>query len=147
MVQRRFLSLAQQPRMYCMQGIPYWLCHSNVKGETKHAGVVEATDEEKRYTARNVEIFRCNNCGRHDRFPRYNDPIKLLSTRRGRCGEFANVFTLTSLSNKLVFCSASPVHRRTDSMGMEFRGSCMGRVFLDCSKSMDTFRSLRKRIR
>src|SRR5208282_4495179 len=58
----------------------------NVKGETKHAGVVQATEEEKRYTARNVELFRCTKCGFPERFPRYNDPIKLLATRRGRCG-------------------------------------------------------------
>ena len=65
--------------------------YTDLKGETKIIGMSPATEEEKRYTARDVELWRCTKCERHERFPRYNDPIKLLSTRRGRCGEFANV--------------------------------------------------------
>ncbi|XP_058072309.1 peptide-N(4)-(N-acetyl-beta-glucosaminyl)asparagine amidase isoform X2 [Magnolia sinica] len=41
-----------------------------------------------------VELYRCNSCSIITRFPRFNDPFKLLETRRGRCGEWANCFTL-----------------------------------------------------
>jgi len=41
-----------------------------------------------------VEIYKCSDtsCHMETRFPRYNLPSKLLDTRRGRCGEFANAF-------------------------------------------------------
>ncbi|XP_019539204.3 peptide-N(4)-(N-acetyl-beta-glucosaminyl)asparagine amidase [Aedes albopictus] len=38
-----------------------------------------------------VEVYRC--CGETRRFYRYNDVEKLLHTRCGRCGEWANCFT------------------------------------------------------
>ncbi|CAI5987193.1 unnamed protein product [Closterium sp. NIES-65] len=41
-----------------------------------------------------VELHRCKQCGTVARFVRYNDPAKLLDTREGRCGEWANAFTL-----------------------------------------------------
>ncbi|KAG1674789.1 Peptide-N(4)-(N-acetyl-beta-glucosaminyl)asparagine amidase [Nymphon striatum] len=41
-----------------------------------------------------VEIYRCTKCPAITRFPRYNHPEKLLETRTGRCGEYANCFTL-----------------------------------------------------
>ncbi|CAO3688411.1 unnamed protein product [Umbelopsis vinacea] len=41
-----------------------------------------------------VELYKCQQCNRSTHFPRYNNPAKLLHTRRGRCGEWANCFTL-----------------------------------------------------
>ncbi|CAH1164743.1 unnamed protein product [Phaedon cochleariae] len=45
------------------------------------------------YTDR-VELHRCKTCSKLTPFPRYNDLNILLETRRGRCGEWANTFTL-----------------------------------------------------
>lgn len=41
-----------------------------------------------------MELYQCNFCQNKTRFVRYNDPEKLLQTRVGRCGEWANCFTL-----------------------------------------------------
>ena len=48
--------------------------------------------------ARAVDIFRCPVCEAVTRFPRYDSPTRLLETRKGRCMEFANVFTGMLLS-------------------------------------------------
>ncbi|XP_060536330.1 peptide-N(4)-(N-acetyl-beta-glucosaminyl)asparagine amidase [Cylas formicarius] len=45
------------------------------------------------YTNR-VELHRCQSCHTFTPFPRYTDMNILLETRRGRCGEWANTFTL-----------------------------------------------------
>ncbi|KAI9267902.1 hypothetical protein BDA99DRAFT_504305 [Phascolomyces articulosus] len=62
--------------------------------ETESRGNVKPSEEDKQYGARIVEIYQCTVCSKCTRFPRYNDPGKLLETRRGRCGEWANCFTL-----------------------------------------------------
>eukprot|EP01105_Mastigella_eilhardi_P019102 TRINITY_DN4478_c0_g1_i1.p1 TRINITY_DN4478_c0_g1~~TRINITY_DN4478_c0_g1_i1.p1 ORF type:complete len:665 (-),score=98.05 TRINITY_DN4478_c0_g1_i1:388-2091(-) len=62
--------------------------------ECKGAGVSAPTAQECPHTTRNVELYRCTSCGAVIRFPRYNDPGKLLETRQGRCGEWANCFCL-----------------------------------------------------
>ena len=64
-----------------------------------------------------VEIYYCDNCMINCRFPRYNDPRKLLQTRRGRCGEWANCFVY------ILRCLDIPVrlvHCTTDHVWAEF---------------------------
>lgn len=50
------------------------------------------TQEENTGGASRVEVYNCTLCNTETTFPRYNSPRKLFQTRRGRCGEFANLF-------------------------------------------------------
>lgn len=52
------------------------------------------TPEEISDGANRVEIYNCTDCNKEVRFPRYNNPAKLLETKSGRCGEWANCFAL-----------------------------------------------------
>ncbi|XP_052796357.1 peptide-N(4)-(N-acetyl-beta-glucosaminyl)asparagine amidase-like [Mya arenaria] len=63
-------------------------------GKTSFQSGGQPTAEELRYEGNRVEVYRCNVCGELTRFVRYNNPGKLLETREGRCGEWANCFTL-----------------------------------------------------
>jgi peptide-N4-(N-acetyl-beta-glucosaminyl)asparagine amidase len=65
---------------------------SSCGGTTLFVGhnFISATEGE----ADRVEVYSCDICHVKTLFPRYNDPEKLLETRRGRCGEWANCFTL-----------------------------------------------------
>ncbi|CAH2044606.1 unnamed protein product [Thlaspi arvense] len=57
-------------------------------------GMGNPLTSELAYGANRVELYRCTSCPTITRFPRYNDPLKLVETKRGRCGEWANCFTL-----------------------------------------------------
>lgn len=67
---------------------------SRCGGPTTVTGTVEPTAEDRVGLASRVELHGCAKCQTAERFPRYNLPEKLLETRRGRCGEWANCFTL-----------------------------------------------------
>jgi Transglutaminase-like superfamily/Amino-terminal Zinc-binding domain of ubiquitin ligase E3A len=78
---QRFFSWVNQP--------PCDTC----KKATKAVGGAAPIAEEKRYLASTVEVYQCAD-GHITRFPRYNHAGKLLETKRGRCGEWANCATL-----------------------------------------------------
>ncbi|XP_060990837.1 peptide-N(4)-(N-acetyl-beta-glucosaminyl)asparagine amidase isoform X2 [Dama dama] len=68
---------------------------SKCGGQTKSRGEsLLPSDDELKWGASRVEDHYCDACQLSNRFPRYNNPEKLLETRSGRCGEWANCFTL-----------------------------------------------------
>ena len=68
---------------------------STCNGDTENKGMLVPTIEEQADGAGRVEGYVCKSCGAETRFPRYHSkPAKLLETRRGRCGEWANCFVL-----------------------------------------------------
>ncbi|XP_051144424.1 peptide-N(4)-(N-acetyl-beta-glucosaminyl)asparagine amidase [Andrographis paniculata] len=62
--------------------------------DTSMQGMGVPNSSESLYGASRIELFGCKSCSNVTRFPRYTDPLKLLETRKGRCGEWANCFTL-----------------------------------------------------
>jgi len=70
------------------------LCPS-CSSPTQSSGMCSPTMQEQQDGAGKVEGYKCVQCGLEVRFPRYHSkPEKLLETRRGRCGEWANCFVL-----------------------------------------------------
>jgi len=105
-------------------------------GNTRHVGAARPTAEEAMWKAGIVELHQCVSCKEITRFARYNDPVKLLDTRMGRCGEFANAFTLICRSLKI---PARHVRDWTDHVWTEVYSRRLGRwVHVDpCERAFD----------
>ncbi|XP_072139264.1 peptide-N(4)-(N-acetyl-beta-glucosaminyl)asparagine amidase [Mobula birostris] len=80
---------------------------------TESSGSLPPSSEDQRWGAGRVENHLCRKCHTSNRFPRYNHPEKLLETRRGRCGEWANCFTLCcralGFEARFVWCTTDHV--------------------------------------
>ncbi|RLN94169.1 hypothetical protein BBJ28_00009678 [Nothophytophthora sp. Chile5] len=81
---REFFTWMNQPRCSA--------CNNEKTRSVRTEG--PSTAEEIAGQAGRVEVYQCPVCNAFTRFPRYNNPAKLLDTRTGRCGEWANCFTL-----------------------------------------------------
>lgn len=105
--------------------------------DTKSVGGDKPTRVEQHHGAGSVEVYQCTVCGGMTRFPRYNDPSKLLETRSGRCGEWANCFTLVC---RALGYEARHVHDWTDHVWTEVYSDSLKRwVHVDsCEAAVDT---------
>ncbi len=106
-------------------------------GKTACVGRSGPTAEERAGLAGTVEVYKCNVCGSHTRFPRYNHPRKLLETRQGRCGEWANCFTLCC---RAVGLEARQAHDWTDHVWTEVYSEHLKRWvhFDSCENAYDS---------
>lgn len=112
-------------------------CPGGSGARGRFCGVGAPTADDLRHGGHRVELHACTGCGHLSRFVRYNDAVKLLSTREGRCGEWANAFTLCC---RAVGFEARKVEDWSDHVWTECYLEGQGRwVHLDpCEASYDT---------
>mmetsp|Transcript_35376 Transcript_35376/g.57241 ORF Transcript_35376/g.57241 Transcript_35376/m.57241 type:complete len:500 (+) Transcript_35376:83-1582(+) len=107
------------------------------QGPTERRGASAATPQERRGLASHAEIFYCTVCQISTRFPRFNHAGAILESKRGRCGEWAQAFTL--------FCRAMGYDARyvldwTDHVWTEIYSEHLGR-YVHCDPCEDSWDS------
>ncbi|XP_069940882.1 peptide-N(4)-(N-acetyl-beta-glucosaminyl)asparagine amidase isoform X2 [Cherax quadricarinatus] len=104
-------------------------CHSKMTS----AGSLLPTEDDLAWGGSRVEGYSCRDCGTTDRFVRYNHPAKLLETRQGRCGEWANCFTHLC---RTLGMDARYVHDYTDHVWTEVFSQSQNRwLHADCCEN------------
>jgi peptide-N4-(N-acetyl-beta-glucosaminyl)asparagine amidase len=68
------------------------LCNSCNQPASQYIETQTPTESEALWAASRTELYKCLPCNTINRFPRFNNPIKLCETKTGRCGEWANLF-------------------------------------------------------
>ena len=94
--------------------IPCASCKSEETDST--GGAAPTRDERLIGWAGMVELYKCRKCQSITRFPRLNNPASLLDSRIGRCGEWANCFTMCCIAMGF---DARHVHDWTDHVWTE----------------------------
>ncbi|CAG5118015.1 unnamed protein product [Candidula unifasciata] len=84
------LSWFKKSFFHWVDTLPCSLCG----GVTRNTSSLPPSMEEMAWGAGRVEAHTCTTCAHVNRFPRYTNAEKLLDTRLGRCGEWADCFTL-----------------------------------------------------
>lgn len=94
---------AEGPESWQLEHLAHWFkhtfftfvhkvpCNNCGSNDTTMAGAARPNLLEQSGGANRVEVHSCSSCGAYTRFPRYNAPQVLLTTRRGRCGEASNL--------------------------------------------------------
>lgn len=133
-------NLVKELLRYFKQDFFKWVnapdCDNCGENDATSQGSTGANAEEAPFECWVVELYKCNKCGTVTRFPRYNDPIKLLEYRKGRCGEWCNLFTLILKSFGL---EVRYVSNREDHVWCEYYSQYLKRwVHTDsCEQSFD----------
>ncbi|XP_075248277.1 peptide-N(4)-(N-acetyl-beta-glucosaminyl)asparagine amidase-like [Convolutriloba macropyga] len=130
-----FLELLRWFKLEFFEWVDALACES-CGGKTLNRGMLQANNEELRYGALRVENHFCANCQMINRFPRYNCPVRLLTSRRGRCGEWANCFVL--------LCRACNFETRyvldeTDHVWAEVFCDCLGKRWVHADPCENDF--------
>ncbi|KAJ9063626.1 peptide-N4-(N-acetyl-beta- glucosaminyl)asparagine amidase [Entomophthora muscae] len=67
-------------------------CEFCKEEDTSLIGVEDPNSSESSGDCSRVEVYRCPKCNKTSRFPRFNNPVRVLQARRGRCGEYTTGF-------------------------------------------------------
>lgn len=100
-------------------------------------GSAHPTLDDLNWGASRVELYACSACQSEYRFPRYNNPLKLMDSRVGRCGEWANCFTAILVA---LGYEARLILDWTDHVWTEYYSTSQNRwIHLDsCEKAVDS---------